>query len=170
MYCPRCGQQQVSEEMRFCSRCGLPISGLIEWLAQGVPAKQGEGKQASLPSPRRKGLRRGAKLLFLSGVLFPVFLVSSLIVDDGAPMIVPIFVFFVALIWMLYARLFVEDSSAIKSQRARTSGLGPMSAGGALPPASNIGIHGVGEQRVRTKELAQPPSVTEHTTRLLDQE
>jgi hypothetical protein len=85
-------------------------------------------------------------------------------------MIVPIFVFFVALIWMLYARLFVEDSSAIKSQPAQASGLGPMSAGGALPPASNIGIHGVGEQRVRTKELAQPPSVTEHTTRLLDQE
>ena len=32
MYCPNCGQQQVSEEMRFCSRCGLALSGLTEWL------------------------------------------------------------------------------------------------------------------------------------------
>ncbi len=36
MYCPNCGQQQVSEEMRFCSRCGLALSGLAEWLAGGM--------------------------------------------------------------------------------------------------------------------------------------
>ncbi len=41
MYCPRCGQQQISDEMKFCSRCGLPMSGLAEWLtlaaAKGDP-------------------------------------------------------------------------------------------------------------------------------------
>jgi hypothetical protein len=174
MYCPRCGQQQISDEMRFCSRCGLPISGLIEWLTRGdVPAKHGEETQVSSPSPRRKGIRRAAKLMFLSGVLFPVFLVLSLAIDEGGPMIVPITIFFVALIMMLYARLFSEEISPIKSQPAQTSGLGAMSpgsAGGALPPASNIRMHGIGEQKVRTKELAQPPSVTEHTTKLLDKE
>ena len=36
MYCPKCGQQQVSDEMRFCSRCGLALTGLAEWLG-GAP-------------------------------------------------------------------------------------------------------------------------------------
>ena len=35
MYCPKCGQQQVSDNTRFCSRCGLPIDVLAEWLAGG---------------------------------------------------------------------------------------------------------------------------------------
>lgn len=25
MYCPQCGHQQPSDDMRFCSRCGLPL-------------------------------------------------------------------------------------------------------------------------------------------------
>ena len=171
MYCPRCGQQQISDEMKFCSRCGLPISGLAEWLASGgaPPALAAETK-VPLPSPRRKGIRRGAKLMFLSGVLFPVFLVLSLAIDEGAPMFFPIFIFFVALIMMLYARLFSDAISPVNSQQAQISGLGQMSAVSALPPASNIPMHGFAGQQVRTKELAEPPSVTEHTTRLLDKE
>jgi hypothetical protein len=160
--------------MKFCSRCGLPMSGLAEWLAGGgALAGREQETQVSLPSPRRKGIRRGAKLMFLSGVLFPVFLVLSLVIDEGAPLIIPIIIFFVALIMMLYARLFSEAISPIKSQQSQTSVLGAMSGGSALPPASNIPTHGPGNlagQRVSVAELAQPPSVTEHTTKLLDKE
>jgi hypothetical protein len=174
MYCPRCGQQQISDEMKFCSRCGLPMSGLTEWLAGGgVPAGRERETQVSLRSPRQKGIRRAAKLMFLSGVMFPIFLVLSLVIEEGAPMIAPIIIFFVALIMMLYARLFSEEISPIKTQHSQTSALGAMSGGKVLPPASNIPIHGPGNlagQRIRTKELAQPPSVTEHTTNLLDKE
>ncbi len=28
MYCPRCGEQQSSGNLRFCSKCGLPL-GLV---------------------------------------------------------------------------------------------------------------------------------------------
>jgi hypothetical protein len=35
MHCPRCGQQQVSEEIKFCSRCGFPLALVGEILAQG---------------------------------------------------------------------------------------------------------------------------------------
>ena len=31
MFCPRCGHEQVSDETRFCSRCGLPL-GLVTGL------------------------------------------------------------------------------------------------------------------------------------------
>jgi hypothetical protein len=171
MYCPGCGQQQISDQMRFCSRCGLPLAGLAEWLAGGgVPGSRVEQTQVALPSQRQKGMRRGGKLMFLSGVLFFVFLVISLAVGDGGPMIVPFIVFFVGLVLMLYARLFSSPVPSIKTQHDQTFSLGPVPAGGALPPATNTRMYDVAEQRVRTKELAHPPSVTEHTTKLLDKD
>src|SRR5689334_7647741 len=42
MYCPNCGQQQVSDEMRFCSRCGLALTGLAEWLGGGMLVRREE--------------------------------------------------------------------------------------------------------------------------------
>ncbi len=168
MFCPRCGQQQISDEMKFCSRCGLPIHGVIEWLTQvDVPARVGEDPQLTF-SPRRNGMRRAGKLMFLGGVLFPVFLAISLAVDDAGPMIVPVVILFVSLVWMLYARFFGAATAVFKTPPAQTS-MGSASDAGALPPASNNRIPRVGEQQVRTKELAHP-SVTEHTTKLLDQE
>lgn len=172
MYCPNCGQQQISDEMRFCSRCGLALSGLMEWLAGGrAPAKVvTEEKQVATVSPRRKGMRRAAKILFFAGVLFPIFLAISIAIGDGGPMLIPFFVFFVGLVFMLYARLFSAKTAPIPHQVAQTSVLDPTTARGALPPAVNIPMPGFGRQQVRTNELAQPPSVTENTTRLLDNE
>ena len=174
MYCPRCGQQQISDQMRFCSRCGQPIGGLVEWVAAGgIPSTDAAVKKASSRSPRRKGIRLGAKVMFLSGLLFPVLLAISRAVDDGGPMIVPVLVFFVGLAIMLYSRLFREDIPSFQSELAQTSRLATVSEASALPPASNIPIHSPGDfarAPVRTNELAQPPSVTEHTTKLLDQE
>jgi len=167
MYCPKCGQQQISDEMRFCSRCGLALSGLADWLAGGgLPAQRNvEVQQAAKDSPRRKGIRRAAKLMFFSGVLFPIFFAISLAVDEGAPMILPIFVFFVSLVIMLYARLFSSPTAPVISQ---TTELNSATTRSSLPPATSIPINS--RQQVRTNELAQPPSVTDHTTRLLDNE
>jgi len=170
MYCPNCGQQQISEEMRFCSRCGLALSGLPEWLA-GVrlPAKV-DDEQVAASSPRRRGIRRASKVMFFSGVLFAIFLVISLAIDNGGPMIVPFTVFFVGLVMMLYARLFSAKTAPATRQVAQTSALNSTAARGSLPPAANTPMPNRGQQQVRTNELAQPPSVTENTTRLLDNE
>ena len=166
MFCPRCGQQQVSDEMRFCSRCGLPIGGLIEWLGRaGVPAALVQDTQSSLPSPRKKGIRRAGKVMFASAVLFVIFLVISIAVDEGGVLVIPFFVFFVALVMMLYARLFSSPLPQVKAQYTPPS-LGPMA--NALPPHTNVPMHNMPQQRGRTNELAQPASVTEHTTKLLD--
>jgi uncharacterized membrane protein YvbJ len=171
MYCPNCGQQQISDEMRFCSRCGLALSGLAEWLAGSrVPARREDETPVSAASPRRKGMRRAAKMMFFSAVLFPIFLVICLAIDEGAPMVIPIAIFFIALVLMLYARLFSDKTTPVANQVAQTSALNSTSARGSLPPAANIPMPGFGRQQVRTNELAQPSSVTENTTRLLDNE
>lgn len=171
MYCPNCGQQQVSDEMRFCSRCGLALSGLAEWLAGGaLPIRhQDEVKSGGL-SPRRKGMRRAAKLMFFSGVLFPIFLAISIAVEEAGPLGIPFGLFFIALVMMLYARLFSDKTVPAINPAAQTSALGSNSTRASLPPAANMPMPGIGRQHVRTNELAQPPSVTENTTKLLDSE
>lgn len=170
MYCPSCGQQQASEEMRFCSRCGLALSGLAEWLAGNrMPLLRQEQPLVEPMSPRRKGIRRAAKLMFFSGVLFPIFLAISIGVDEGGPLAIPFILFFVSLVMMLYARLFSDKYSPQGlPTAAQTTTLGQNQTRGSLPPPTNIPASG--RQHVRTNELYQPPSVTENTTRLLDNE
>ena len=171
MYCPKCGQQQVSEEMRFCSRCGLALSGLAEWLGGSqLPVQRADEMPVLGLSPRRKHIRRAAKLMFFSAVLFPVFLVFSLAVDEGGPMVIPFMVFFVSLVWMLYARLFLDKTLSVINQPAQTSTLYTPPLRTPLPPVTTLPVPDTGRRQVRTNELAQPPSVTENTTRLLDTE
>jgi hypothetical protein len=113
-------------------------------------------------------MRRAAKVLFFSVVLFPIFLAISVAADEGGPLIVPCIVFFIGLVLMLYARLFSATTTPVKNQAAQTSALNSTAARGSLPPGSAIPMPEFGRARVRTNELAQPPSVTENTTRLLD--
>jgi hypothetical protein len=110
--------------------------------------------------------------MFFSGVLFPVVLAISLAVGEGGPMLLPLLVFFVGLAIMLYSRFFGEEIQSLQSELAQPSRLATVSKASALPPASNIPIRpgDFAQPRVKTNELAQPPSVTEHTTKLLDQE
>jgi endogenous inhibitor of DNA gyrase (YacG/DUF329 family) len=168
MYCPNCGQQQVSEEMRFCSRCGLALSGLAEWLAGGMLVRRAEETRVSSPSRRRKMMRRAAKLMFFSAALFPLFVLMSVAVDEPGPIAVPVILFFASLMWMVYSRLFIDDTVHMLNPAAQQSTFGPMPTRMSLTPPTNISDFG--RQQVRTNELAQAPSVTEHTTKLLDQD
>jgi len=173
MYCPNCGQQQVSDEMRFCSRCGLALSGLTEWLAAGAsPIKPADQDQVAMDSPRRKGLRRGAKLMFFSLVLFSISLVVSLAINEGAVMLLPCALLFVSLVWILYARLFIPKTKSVsppvlQAPSVQSHTFESNSARAPLNPATIMSIPPISQ--VKTNELAQPPSVTENTTRLLDE-
>jgi endogenous inhibitor of DNA gyrase (YacG/DUF329 family) len=166
MYCPNCGQQQVSEEMRFCSRCGLALSGLAEWMAGGMFVRRADETRVLSPSRRRKQMRRAAKLMFFSGVLIPLGIMMSAAVDDPGPMVLPALLFFASLVWMGYSRLFIDDAPPMINPGAQQSAFGPMPTRASLTPPTNI--PDFGRQQVRTNELAQAPSVTEHTTKLLD--
>jgi endogenous inhibitor of DNA gyrase (YacG/DUF329 family) len=171
MYCPNCGQQQVSGEMRFCSRCGLALTGLAEWLAGGsLPVQRPDETQLSEPSPRRKQIRRASKLMFVGGVLLPIFILLCAAISEGGPLIIPFGILFVSVVWMLYARLFIDNTAPAISQAAQQQAFGSIPVRSTLPPAVNNPIPNIGRQQVRTNELVQRPSVTENTTRLLDNE
>ena len=171
MFCPQCGQQQVANNTRFCPRCGLAISGLAEWVAGGgVIDARAEAAPVALVSPKRQGIRRGAKLMFFSAVLLPIFFGLCILVDNPLPLLFPISVFFSGLSLLLYSRFFVEEVAPAPSRQALSPRLGATLGNPSLPPASSIPASGFGGQQVRTSELAQPPSVTENTTKLLDRD
>jgi endogenous inhibitor of DNA gyrase (YacG/DUF329 family) len=171
MYCPKCGQQQINDSTRFCSRCGLQISELAQWLAGGGTLALNE--EATPPegvSPKRKGVRRGAKLIFFSVVLFPIFLGLSIAVDEPGPLLLPFTVFLAGLTYLLYHLIFSEQTAPTKTRQTQPARLAPGFGPNALPPGSTVWANNVSADAVRTSELAQPPSVTENTTKLLDKD
>jgi hypothetical protein len=163
MYCPGCGQQ-VGAETNFCPRCGFYFAVLKELMATGgAPLATQDGARKKQPSERQKGIRLGAKLVFLSVVLLPIFIGLSIVADGPAPLLVPFTTFLTGVIWMLYARLFRDSdadvwpvgASAIRARRAAILPAPPDSVRASLAP------------RINTGEMV-PPSVTEHTTNFLE--
>jgi hypothetical protein len=177
MFCLRCGQQQASDALRFCSRCGFPIEGAMMLLANGgmlphyLPP---EGEQKV--SPRKKGVKQGALILLLGVLLVPTFGVLYGWTD------INLFGFFAALaavlcfiggpLRMLFAALFEEGAPTrpfITPSSYAPPAIPPPPAArvSALPPAS-VNPASQWRPRPQTAEILQPPSVTDHTTRLLD--
>lgn len=163
MHCPNCGQSQPSEDVRYCSRCGLSLWELARWLNDGANAPWNPIQANSGPSPRRKGIRRGAKLMFLSGVLLLPAIGLSAAVEEPAPLLFPFTIFFAGLVWMLYCRLFADNTPTVKKQLP-THLHRPNEY---LPPAQVNPAPVLRAREPNTAEIAQPPSVTEYTTNLL---
>lgn len=174
MYCPQCGQQQVSDELRFCSRCGFQLGGVTDLLATGgeLPGLN-KGDNKKLRSPRAEGVRQGVLVIFIAMVFVPL---SELFKPYGE--VLPVTLMMAGLMRILYAAIFQEGSVRRKKLDGASSAYVPPSLprqmnaegkrGGALPPAQSVPVGGYSARRVETAEIAQPPSVTEHTTKLLD--
>lgn len=179
MHCPQCGQQQSSSEMRFCSRCGFPLGGVVELLAQGGVLKSGgdELRESAL-SPRRAGVKQGVVMMLMGTVIVPVLGILNSYQDSTTflEILVAIsaVVFFAGgLMRILYALLFESSAPSVKldaSSPLTPAELGEARRVSALPPAQNIAAANFTPRRMNTAELVRPPSVTENTTRLLDEE
>jgi hypothetical protein len=178
MFCPQCGQQQVSDAARFCSRCGfqlVAVSGLLATGGRGAaePSQAFEAVPAP-PSPKRKGAQLGGKLM-LSGVfIIPALAALSEII--GAPdelALLGVIVLMAGLFRLLYALLFEDGPYRRQLQRQPAyvpqPQFAPAAAASALPPPAQP-AHGYVPPRLDTAELAYRPSVTEGTTKLLERE
>lgn len=47
MFCPQCGHQQVTDETRFCSRCGLPLSLVTDLVANSPVELKRQKREAT---------------------------------------------------------------------------------------------------------------------------
>ncbi|HEX5706843.1 MAG TPA: zinc ribbon domain-containing protein [Pyrinomonadaceae bacterium] len=171
MFCPRCGQQQLSESVRFCSRCGFALRAVTELLdGDGALAERtGKGLESRL-SPRQKGARLGALLMLTSFLIALIQAFMPTLVDKLVVLAAPVVIcFLVGFVRLLYA-LFFEEGAASRKGAALGEGEAPAlkgAAGAALPPAQSIPVSGW-RRRANTAEMARPLSVTEGTTELLE--
>lgn len=169
MFCPKCGQQS-SDEVRFCPRCGLPLAGLTAYVAGNEFAlARPEVPQSAELTAKRLGTRRGAKLMFFSVVLFPIFFGLCFIIDGPFPLFVPFTVFLTGLVMLVYARLFGDELIQVPQRTSRRD-LGAVGDRPALGAAQFTPAPLFNQQRANTAEIYQPPSVTENTTKLLDKD
>ena len=172
MFCPKCGQPQPSEDVRFCSRCGFPTEGVKQLLAADglLPTVEKEPERPRR-SPRREGVRQGVLLMCVFLLMLPFTESAS---GHRWEILAQIFMM-AGFVRILYA-VFFQDGATRKGKGpkgskqdaspAAAAGLGARRAA-ALPSSQSIPVSAWG-QRADTAEIVPPPSVTENTTKLLD--
>ena len=179
MFCPQCGQQQISAETRFCSRCGLPLNLVAEVVTHGGTLPQIE----ELYKGKRKLFSRRNGLIFsLFWFLFFVLILtpfwSILDVDELAAMSA-ILGIFGGLIIMLSSLFFLKPNpKSFGNQLETKAGIYGQNQFGAkinqtaLPPQQTYPVSDYVQPQAgswRATEDLQPTSVTEETTKLLDE-
>lgn len=178
MYCPRCSQQQPSEEVRFCTRCGMPLEGVARLLEGGAEASGVEEARPPRRLTKRQREMRESVVAMIAGVLLTVIAALLTAYKEDFFILLPItaVVFVGGLCRLIYVALVEEDAPAesdaktLTAERARRTAALGASRGGELPPARVARVSEFVPARADTSEMAAPASVTEGTTRLLEDE
>jgi hypothetical protein len=171
MYCPQCSQEQVAEQMRFCSRCGFPLTIVSQLVANSGALPGFDPEKKVQLSPRQRGARKGVLMLIISAVLVPIVTLMTETKGDFFVLFLPVVMVFVyGLARLLYAYLLEQgtpprNESSLPAKTKKVAGL----TASALPTGQNIPITNW-RQPVNTSEMAQPASVTDNTTKLLNDE
>jgi hypothetical protein len=178
MFCPQCGQQQVSDAARFCSRCGFQlaaVSGLLATGGRGAAPEHAIEAVPAPPTPKRKGAQLGGKLMLSGMFLGPALAMLSEL--TGAPDELPllgVIVFMAGLFRLLYALLFEDGPYRRQLQRQPAytpqSQFAPPQPVSALPPPQSQPARSYVPPQTGTAEPSYRSSVTEGTTRLLERE
>src|SRR5688572_8644297 len=129
MFCPQCGQQQVSGTVRFCSRCGFPMDGVIQLLGNGgMLSVYHSSNEPVQMSPRRKGVKQGAVLLLSGAVIVPILGLLASFSNAAFPQILAglaaIICFIGGPFRMLYAALFEEGAPRPMQMRSEERRVG----------------------------------------------
>ena len=167
MFCPRCGQERVSQDTSFCSRCGFLLTAAADLLRTdgAVP------EPLTVDSPRRRGVKQGLFLLMLMIVAVPV-LGLTLRMFGLFPWPIGLVVFGLGgggLLRIAYALMFEAKESARTLARDVAGGHARELPASEFPPASAQMPPMRAGAWLDTNDL-QPNSVTDHTTQLLEKE
>ena len=179
MHCPSCGQRQISNETKFCSRCGLPLGVVSEVLSYGGYLPQlAELNKKKKPIISRKNVLGFSLIwtLFFLLIMTPFWGIVGVEELAGMSAIIGIFG---GLIMMISALIFMQKERVIYPMQPGSIpppgqyGLQGQTGYSALPtqqsvPASVYAAPQAGNWR-DTNDL-QPTSVTEGTTKLLEKD
>lgn len=177
MYCPRCSQQQASEETKFCSRCGFPLGLVSEILAHGGFLPQ----LAELYKGKKLFTRRNGLIFSLFWFLILVMILTPLTAIAGGEEITAV----IAIIGSVGALILAIASFLILQKEPKQFEL-PIrelpinnlhdlhgTQPNALPPQQSQPANSYVPPPVTWKapdtgDFVRPSSVTEGTTKLLE--
>jgi len=183
MHCPRCGQQQVSEDIKFCSRCGFPLGLVSEILAHGGFLPQ----LADLHNKSKKWLTRnfGLKFSLIWFLLINFILVPLAAITKGPGGVIAglaIIGFCGGLLIAALSFLFLqkEPDKFKNPNEFQNNNFAPQYLGGnqnqtALPPQTSQPFSayappGAGSWKAPDTGELVPRTVTEGTTKLLQKD
>ena len=176
MHCPKCGQQQISEDTRFCSRCGLLLTGIAAVVANdGVVRPPKSNIAGEIDSPKRKGIKKGFFIFLLMLLFVPLGALLSLALElEPFLPVVAIFLFGGGgILRMIYALMF-ESGVGVPVGGSKPAFQGGVENRDALPPAQSIPASAysspAGSWRDTNDLQRKPGSVTDSTTKLLQKD
>jgi len=177
MFCPRCSQEQISEEVKFCSRCGFPLTLVSEVLAHGGFLPQLAKTNKSKKRWSRKFGLVSALFWFMFFVLIMMPIVAIDNTDDA--LVMAIFGTMGGLILAVASLVFLKNepkntenyNQELPNYKVKnlygsrqTTALPPQQSQPAQSYVSPANIWKAPE----TGKLIQPQSITEGTTKLLE--
>ena len=179
MFCPRCGQEQHQSEVRFCSRCGFLMTGMGEVVRKGgLPQEILDRTHPNAVSPKKRGLKQGGLMMLAGLIIVPLLAIISATLDlhPALVAVTAIVSFWGGVLRMIYALVFESGTPTLNkvsfSDSVKQTLTGKEPAEKALPPQQTDPIpasyHPPAGNWRDTKDL-QPTSVTEETTRTLDE-
>ncbi len=141
------------------------MDGVVDLvLREGVPTNPLPPPQSNEPSPRKRGMRRGAVITFASIVMFvPIFAFAVAVAEHPGPLVIPATVFLAGIFWMLYYKLF-GDETAPAPKPSQPAPFGPPPQHAYLPPPQSAPAYR------SPVETPREHSVVENTTRSLEQQ
>lgn len=181
MHCPQCGQQQVSNEIRYCSRCGFLLTGVASVVANNGELPGGTAGAGKKDSPRKRGIKQGVFIFLMTVLIVPLVAMFHLATGTEPVLAALAAILLVCggLLRIVYALMFEsgEPGGATLEEKviAGSQGyLGKKPSSPELPaaesiPASVYTAPGTGGWR-DTNDLSTPGSVTDSTTKLLTKE
>jgi hypothetical protein len=181
MYCPKCSQEQISDEVRFCPRCGFQLDALKLMLTDnldGSPMSEAE-RETQLVSTRKRDVLIGATVMLVAAISIVLLMISSVAGTPWQAVVIPLLLVWIGIVSVMLlsghaarevTNLFFKDDSASPSQIVSKliRRLNPSDVYHPLPSIKREHISEFGTWRVNTAELLQPTSITEHTTNSLD--
>jgi hypothetical protein len=179
MHCPRCGEQQVSPETKFCKRCGFQLGIVSELLLHGgfLPqlAELNQGKKKTIFT-RRNGL--GFSLMWFMFFMIMAMLWGGVADIEELGAACAVIGIFGGLMLMVASMIFLRKpppeypfaagmpAAVIPAQFYAPVERGSLPPTQAQPAATYMPPEG-SWRGPDTGELAHPGSVTETTTKLL---
>jgi hypothetical protein len=105
--------------------------------------------------------------MFFGLALVPFSLIASIAGDSPGPLAAPFVLFLIGLIQVLYVFLFGTKSSN-RQLEAQRELVAAQTRQFSMPYSETPPLRIEDRREANTSEIVRPPSVTEHTTKLLD--